>query len=93
MRSGGYIKFKFDYQQLRDNILSKYIIHSIKGSDYLEQGEDEKFRELCEEDTQYLDVINSSDWIIIDKNGKRIKILCPAFHGNKEITWQKDYGD
>lgn len=91
MRSAGYIKFKFDYHNQRKNELSKYISHSIKGSDYLKKGDEENYKALCVQDEKYLDIINSPEWEIEDKNGNRIGILCPAFHSNNEITWQKTY--
>ena len=79
-------------QELNDNNhLSEYIIYSIQVSDCLENGDEENYSKMCEEETQFLDLINSSEWTIKNEFGKSFKILCPIFHSNNQITWQRDY--
>lgn len=93
MRSSGDILFKFNYQgaQTDNSQLSKYIKHSIEASNYLEVGDEDNYNKMCQEEVAFLDLINSPEWRIKNEAGEEIKILCPIFHDNNEITWQKDY--
>ncbi|MFT6338832.1 MAG: hypothetical protein ACJATI_005611 [Halioglobus sp.] len=93
MRSYGNIQFKFNYKEEIPNNshLSDFIKHSIQASNYLKEGDEKNYSRMCEEETKYLDLINSSDWRLINGEGEKIKILCPMFHENNEITWQRDY--
>lgn len=38
----------------------------------------------------YIDYIDTQDWILITDNGKELPILCPIFHTNGEIVWRWD---
>jgi hypothetical protein len=92
MRSSGNIIFKFDFlAEFSENAhLTGYIKHSIKSSTYLEEGDEDNYNKMCEEEMQYLDLINTSDWQLLSEKGETVKILCPIFHENDEITWQID---
>ncbi|MCD8408639.1 hypothetical protein LNI90_11675 [Tenacibaculum dicentrarchi] len=93
MRSSGDIQFKFNFlsEIFENNQLASFIKHSIKASRYLDEGDDENYNRMCEEEElKYIDFINSSDWKLINENREEIKILCPIFHDNNEITWQID---
>jgi len=94
IRSSGDVSFKLDFlEESRENVLlADFIKHSIKASNYLEEGDQDNYNKMCEEEeTKYLDLINSSDWYLLNETDEIIKILCPIFHDNNEITWQIDY--
>lgn len=93
MRSSGTIVYAFDY--LADNPensrLADFIKSSIKTFIYLEEGDEENFQKMCkEEETLYLDLMESANWYLINYKKETIKILCPIFLEHNEITWQKD---
>ena len=90
MRSAGTIEYDFNYLEPEEKHtrLAKYIRLSIESSRYLENGDEENYQACCEEENKYLDFINSEDWYIVTHDGKKEKILCPAFHENDEIVWQ-----
>ncbi len=92
MRSSGDIIFKFDYlaESPEDVRLADLIKHSIMASNYLEEGDEENYNRMCEIETKYLDLIESSDWKLLNEKGETVKILCPIFHDNNEVTWQID---
>jgi len=92
MRSSGDILFKFNFFEASPEsaLLADYIKHSIKASTYLDEGDEENYNRMCEEEAKYLDLIHSSDWRLVNDKGKTVKILCPIFHDNNEITWQID---
>jgi hypothetical protein len=89
MRSSGDIVYHFDFQN-NGTSLGSFIKHSIKASDYMDEGDEENYNKMCDEESKFLDIINSPDWFIKDKHGERTKILCPMFHDNNETTWQTD---
>ena len=94
MRSSGDILYHFDFssEDSENSFLAASIRHSIKASTYFDEiGDDEIYSQMCEEEEQYLDIINSSDWYLLNDKGETIKILCPIFHDNNEITWQQDF--
>lgn len=93
MRSSGDISFKFNFlAEFTENAhLADFIKHSIKASNYLEEGDEDNYKKMCEEEIKYLDLINTSDWHLINDKGETVKILCPIFHDNNEITWQVDF--
>lgn len=93
MRSSGNIQFKLNYKQKADENthLCNFIKYSILASKYLENGDEENYNKICKEELIYLDLINSSEWKLINEKNEIIKILCPIFHDNNEITWQRDY--
>ena len=92
MRSSGDIKFNFNFlaHSPEDQLLADFIKHSIKASNYLEEGDEENYNRMCDEESKYLDLINSLDWRLVNAKGETVKILCPMFHDNNEITWQID---
>ncbi len=93
MRSSGTIAYTFDYgAAFPENAhLANSIKHSITTFNYLEEGDEENYLKMCEqEEAEYSDIVDSPDWRIVDSQGKSIKILCPVFLDNNEITWQKD---
>lgn len=94
MRSSGDIVYHYDYasQDAENSLLADSISHSIKMNTYWEEfGEDETFFKMCEEENQFLDIINSTDWYIVNEESEKIKVLCPIFHPNNEIVWQIDF--
>lgn len=60
-------------------LLADYIKHSIKASTYLEKGDEDNYNRMCEEETKYLDLINSSEWHLVNNKGEMVKTLCPTF--------------
>lgn len=93
MRSSGNITYTFDYMaEFPENVrLADSIKHSIKTYSYFEREDEENYLKMCEqEEAEYMDIVDSSDWRIVDSEGKSIKILCPIFLGNHRITWQKE---
>lgn len=93
MRSSGTIAYTFDYKaEFPENEhLADFIKHSIKTFNFLEEGVEENYLKMSEQDEAgYSDIVDSTDWRIVDSQGKSIKILCPIFRDNNEITWQKD---
>ncbi|GAA3629521.1 hypothetical protein [Flavivirga jejuensis] len=93
MRSSGSIRFKFNYEgeTTGNTHLSNFIKHSIESSNYLENGDEENYNKMIKEESKFLDLINSSKWLVKSENDGIFKILCPIFHDNNEITWQRDY--
>ncbi|TDQ27574.1 hypothetical protein [Tenacibaculum caenipelagi] len=92
IRSSGNIQFKFKYQEktTENSHLAEFINHSIKTNDYLENDDQNKYNMMCEEEIKFLDLIDSSEWKLINSKSEEIKILCPIFHNNNEITWQRE---
>lgn len=92
-RSSGHIQFKLNSnEEVKENThLCDFIKHSIEASKYLESGDEENYNKKCKEESKYHDLINSLEWRLKNGKGEIIKILCPIFHDNDEITWQKDY--
>lgn len=93
MRSSGDILYTFNVMaDKQENVhLADFIKHSIKASNYLDEGDDDNYTKMCEEETKFLDLINTSDWYLKNEKGETVKILCPIFHDNNEITWQECY--
>lgn len=94
MRSAGNIVYHYDFssEDSENSLLAFSIRHSIKMNTHWEEvGEDETFFKMCEEENQFLDIINSPDWYIVNEESEKIKVLCPIFHCNNEIVWQIDF--
>ncbi|MFD1603186.1 hypothetical protein ACFSJW_06200 [Flavobacterium artemisiae] len=94
MRSAGNIIYHYDFysEDAQNSLLAALIRHSIKADIYWEEfGEDENYHKMCEEENQFLEIINTPDWYIVNEQHKKIKILCPLFHDNNQIVWQEDY--
>lgn len=93
MRSSGTIVYAFDYlaEPSEHPRLAGLIKSSIQYSNYLEEGDEENCDKISEEEEMlYLDLIEDANWYLVNAKGATIKILCPIFHDNNEITWQKD---
>lgn len=90
MRSSGCILFKFKF--LSDPaeyvLLAEYIKHSIKASNYLEEGDEDNYTRMCVEEEKFLPIINSTEWWLTNDKEETVRILCPIFHDNNEVTWQ-----
>ncbi|MBE8723680.1 hypothetical protein [Flavobacterium hungaricum] len=94
MRSAGDIVYHFDFSEeaSENSSLAALIRLSIKSSTYWDEvGEDETYFEMCKQQEQFLDIIESPDWYIVDDKVKKVQILCPIFHNNNTIVWQEDY--
>lgn len=93
MRSGGVIEYKYDYlcKEHENKHLSKFIKHSIQAGIYLENGDESNYKRMCIEETQFFDLINGSEWRIVNEDGESCNILCPVFLDGNSITWQKTY--
>lgn len=94
MRSAGDIVYHYDYasEDSENSLLSALIQHSIKADIHWEEfGEDENYIKMCEQEDQFLDIIESPDWYIVNEQDQKIKILCPLFQDNNQIVWQEDY--
>ncbi len=89
MRSSGDINYHFNYLNPSDR-LAEFIRLSIRYSECLESGTEEELEEISKEEKQFMELINSQDWFILNKNKEKTKILCPVFHEGNEITWQID---
>lgn len=93
IRSSGNITYTFDYRaEFPENVrLANSIKHSIKTFNYFEREDKENYFKMCEqEEAECMDFVDSTDWRIVDSEGKSIKILPPIFLGNNRITWQKE---
>ena len=93
MRSSGNIVYAFDYlSDSPTNVhLADFIKHSIKTFQYLEDGDEENYLKMCAfEEANFMDFVDNHNWRIEDSKGESIKILCPIFHDNNQITWQED---
>ena len=94
MRSSGDISFKFDYlaEPSENKHLADYIKFSIQDSILLGEGveDDDLISAQAEEEKKFLDLINTTDWYLINDKGEKKIILCPIFHENDEITWMID---
>ncbi|SNR92226.1 hypothetical protein [Flavobacterium sp. ov086] len=90
MRSYGDILFNpaFLIETSENRRLLNLIENSVKASKYLDEGDDDNYDKMCEEANDFLDLINSPDWYVINDKSEIVKILCPMFHENNEITWQ-----
>lgn len=90
MRSYGNISFNpvFLIETSENRDLLKLIEISVKASKYLDEGDDENHDKMCEVANNFLELIDSSDLYVINDKSEIIKILCPMFHENNEITWQ-----
>jgi|GEM_PF-1199177 len=97
MRSSGDIVFDADFlngSSEEITHITNLIKHSIRYSIYLENGETgDDGDKLLEEENEFLDLINSSDWYLINEKEEKVKILCPFFHEDYGITWQLDISD
>lgn len=92
MRSSGTIVYAFDYgaEPSEHPRLAGLIRSSIQYSNYLEAGDEENHHRISEEEEMlYMDLIEEAHWYLVNAKGATIKILCPIFHDNNEITWQQ----
>ena len=90
MRSSGDMNYHFNYLDPSDR-LAAFIRHSIRYSKCLESGTEEELEELSKtESEQFTDFVDSGDWFLLSENEEKIRILCPIFHENNELTWQTD---
>lgn len=89
MRSSGTIRFNPDTtaSSAEKLLLEAYIRYSVMGSTLLETEDEERYNKHCEEEEQFHDIINSPDWCLTDENGQTIKIICPIFHENNDLSW------
>ncbi|AXB57992.1 hypothetical protein [Flavobacterium fluviale] len=93
MRDFGIISYKFDYlaEPSENKHLADFIKHSIRSSILIEEGDEEENAESAEiEEREFLDLINTTDWYLINEKGERKIILCPMFHEDDGITWMID---
>jgi hypothetical protein len=94
MRSSGDILFNADFLNgsSEENIhLAHFIKHSIRYSIYLENGETGDDEDaILEEANQFIDLIDSADWYLLNEKEEKVKILCPFFNEDDGITWQLD---
>ncbi|WP_343606002.1 hypothetical protein [Fluviicola sp.] len=93
MRSSGDIVYHFNYlePEIPSDRLAAFIRLSINQSICLENGTEEEYNRLCqEEETHFMDFVDSPDWYLLTETGEKQPILCPIFHENNEITWQTD---
>lgn len=90
MRSSGEIRYHFNYLEPEEHTerLADFIRLSMQGSHCLEYGKMDEYEKICEEEKQYLDLIYTADWYLLNSANETILILCPLFHENDEITWQ-----
>jgi len=93
MRDFGIITYKFDYlvEPSKNKHLADFIKHSILASILIEEGDEEANDRMAEiEEREFLDLINTTDWHLINENGEKEIILCPIFHEDDGITWMID---
>ena len=93
MRSSGDIVFDTDFLNGSSEEITpimRLIKHSVRYSIYLENGETgDDGDQLLKEENEFLDLINCSDWYLINEKKEKVNILCPFFHEDNGITWQK----
>ncbi|MDQ6530837.1 hypothetical protein [Flavobacterium sp. LHD-85] len=93
MRDFGIITYKFDYlAEIPENKhLADFIKHSIQVSILIEEGDEEANDKMAEiEEREFLDLIDTTDWYLINEKGEKKIILCPMFHEDDGITWMID---
>lgn len=89
-RPSGTVELDIVLKELNDDTkhLFAYIDYSIKAALLLENRPEEEYDKYVEEnESQYLDLIDSKDWFMLDENGKRNNIVIPIFSENNEIVW------
>ena len=64
-----------------------YIEFSIRTWPLIDAGRTE---ETYEEESQFQDLIDSSDWWLADQDGQLLPILIPVFETNGRINWRLD---
>jgi len=93
MRSFGIISLKLDSlpKTFENERLADFINHTIKASILIEEGDEEGYDELIKiEEIKFLDLINTTDWYLVDDKDEKIIILCPIFHEDNGVTWMID---
>jgi hypothetical protein len=74
-------------------IISKFIDHSYRLNDFYENAKESDDRvemenEFAAAENNFLDLINSDQWSILEEAGERIGILVPSFWRPDGITWR-----
>lgn len=65
-----------------------YFDFSINAAAILENGDHEEYGRYCmEHEFQFLELIDSKDWFLIDDSGKKNNIIVPILSENNEIVW------
>ena len=77
-----------EHLENENSFLFQYVEYSIKSDILMEEnyGEWEKFSE--KEEIKYIDLIESKHWFLVDKTGKKHKIVIPLFYNNNYIGWR-----
>lgn len=89
-RPSGTIELYENLKELNEETKSLYAYFefSINSSELLENSSEEEYNKYCEENEfKYLNLIDSKEWFLIDKTGKRNNIVIPFFYENDEIVW------
>lgn len=73
-----YGKFVKSQNVLPENILN-YINYSIKADEIWEKSEEEWEAFMLVNEINFIDLIESEDWYLVDENGLREKIVIPNF--------------
>jgi hypothetical protein len=90
-RSSGSIEI-YDYENLRLKYsrLVDFIELSKASSESLENGDEQNYEKFSQKENDFLDIINSDNWYLMNSSFEKTKILCPIFHWDNELTWLID---
>ena len=69
-------------------IITQYINHSIKASILMESDEEAWLALIAKEEDQFLELIESDAWKLIDSKGEEHNILIPNFCNKNEVIWR-----
>ncbi|WP_044213543.1 hypothetical protein [Flammeovirga sp. OC4] len=72
-------------------LIYKYIQYSVKASNLMEEDEMKWQDFIKQEESKYIELIESEKWILIDQNGEIHKILIPNFCDKNEIVWRWNF--
>ena len=89
-RPSGIIELNAGLKELNEEtrFLFDYFNYSIKASYLLENSSTEEYNRFCEDnESKYLSLIDSQNWTLLDKSGKKNSIVIPILSGDNEIVW------
>jgi hypothetical protein len=71
--------------KLENKKISEYISYSTKR-------DDETYDASFTEEKQFIELINSEGWYLVDENNSKTLILVPVFHRTNGISWRLNFG-
>lgn len=89
-RPSGTVELNYGLKDLNGELstIFDYFIFSIKSCDLLENNPYEEYVQFVDEnESEFLDIINSKEWYLRDTFGKEHRIVIPIVAENNEIVW------